>query len=395
MIKDFYLPGLNSKSQDDIERKKENKEFEEIIKTVDEKNHNSLYNFINNIDNFYSKSFNNLEDCKIREKRLIEFETPNRAKITHEYDIQIKGNKKSMFDEYNYLFNPKNRLSWLKIKQDGKRIIVADNNIVKESIKNKLIPDLKKVNLSKINPDDFYDYLWERKDGYPCFIKLEYNCQKNILIEAEYYDSIKENNKKSKNGNIFCPFEERRILYEYYPLKNYSSWLYIRAPKNFNVEIEKDIDYSEEINDVIHYDKENKKENSDPDIKTLTIINKKEADKEKYIVKLNIKITIPKSLKCWFKSIYFISGFTVLLLLINIVNHIYLIKYKPLFDCDFLEKLIENDNFHRIVLALIAGIITTRGWLISEETILSKYSKYLTIFMVLLIVIPIILSVLK
>lgn len=51
----------------------------------------SLFNlFLSNHEAFYKQNFSELVNSIVREKRLIVFETPNRAKITHEYDVSIK-----------------------------------------------------------------------------------------------------------------------------------------------------------------------------------------------------------------------------------------------------------------------------------------------------------------
>lgn len=392
MIKEFYLPGLNSKSKRDFTK---NPEFESIKLTIQKIDYDFLYDFLFVPNHFYRDNFNALENCKIREKRLIEFETPNRAKITHEYDIQVTEGKDDVYKGYNYLFNPRNRLSWLKIKQEGKRILVASNDTIKEIVQPVLESDLTKLIPDKKSRDSFFDYIWKNQIGYPCFIKVEKIERENFLIEAEYYDSIKENQENIKKGYIFSPFEERNISYEYYPLKSYSSWLYVRAPKNFNLTIDREkLEYNENVNLIECYDEETKN-NSDPDIKTLTIINLKEAEEIDYIVKLNIGIRIPKSLKIWFKSIYFISSAVVLLSLINLINSICLLFCKPIFECDLIGKIVDDNNFNGVIIALFAGIIATRGWMISEETILKKYSKYLTIIMLALIIIPVILCLIK
>ena len=248
MIKEFYLPGLNSKSERNFDK---DTEFEAIKSTVQiqKETYHFLYDFLFEPNHFYRENFSALEKCKIREKRLLEFETPNRAKITHEYDIQVSEIDKEVYEKYNYLFNPRNRLSWLKIKQEGKRILIASNETIKEVVKPQLQSDLKKLIPNQKVQDDFFDYVWKNQVGYPCFIKVENIGRNNFLIEAEYYDSIKEDSENIKKGNWFFPFEERNISYEYYPLKESSSWLYIRAPKNFNLTIDdENLKYKKNVN---------------------------------------------------------------------------------------------------------------------------------------------------
>jgi hypothetical protein len=358
MKKKFYLPGLYSKSE-----KKFDFELQEKVYALDKEKTPLLHQFIQNPTDFYKENFSALEKCKRREKRLLEFETPNRAKITHEYDVFSY--KKFNFDTYYYLFNPSSRLNWLKIKQEGRRILIANNDEIKRLVKKKLAEELSIYNENTKGQEKFFNSIWKNQKGYPCFIKLEDIKKQDFLIEIEFFDSIKED----KQSNKFCcgllsPFDERSISYEYEALKGYSSWLYVRAPKDFNISIDK-------TNPEIELNKE-----ADPDINALTIkdINS--------TVDILLTISIPPARKLWFKSIYWASLIMIGLLL----NNVYIKICKPLFIVDFSLQNIDL----RIVLALVAGIITTRGWLITEETILKRYSKYLTRILVLLVVLSII-----
>jgi hypothetical protein len=385
MMKKFYLPGLLSISPRDFKGKIDADKKAEFDKIIKEKAHTfRLYEFLYQTNHFYRKNFNTLEKCKIREKRLLAFETPNRCKITHEYDIIVYEKDKDVYNNYNYLFNPINRLNWLKIKQNGKRILIAPNDVIKKMVKSKLEYDLKSFISSSKEQDLFFEYIWDLQISYPCFIKIEDISRENFLIEAEYYDSTEETDKNTKKCYIFA---EREISYKYYPLRNFTSWLYVQAPKDFNLKIEC-LNDEEKIN-IVEYDKNNK--NSDPDIKTLIIKNLKEADEESYNVEIKIKIEIPESLKCWFNSIFWLSCTVASLLFIHLVNHIFLIPHFNFSHWDPIGKIMSNGNFHKVILAIVAGIVTTRGWLISEETILRRYSKGLTFITLVLIIMSILL----
>jgi hypothetical protein len=379
MKKQFYLPGLNSKPErkkdSKPERKKDpNLELQKLVDEMDCKKNFLLYKFVNTPNDYYIENFGELERCKQREKRLLEFETPNRAKITHEYDIKLERGFK--FGGYHYLFNPTNRLSWLKIRQDGNRITIASNDEIKELVKTKLNQELDKYG----NKEALFDYIWKNKKGYPCFIKLEKSNRKHILLETEYFDSVKKDDTNPNKNyiGIFSPFDERSISYEYEPLNGHSSWLYVRSPKKFNVSVKVN-NINNSVNDIEFHEEIE----SDPEISTLTIINKQNSPNSN--VKMNIEIAIPPSLKNWFQTIYVCSISLIILLIAHILNKIYL--FLPLWISDITVSSIVDI---RIVLALVAGIITTRGWLISEETILKRYSIYLTRILVLLIVLSII-----
>lgn len=383
MKKRFYLPGLNSKSKKVIEK---DENIENIIFSVDKDLCPLVYNFTKNTNRFYQENFNVLNSVKLREKRLLDFETPNRSRIVHEYDIQLPSNFK--FDKFYYLFNPFNRLSWLQVSQENKRLIIANNEKAKSFVYNIMEPELKCLsNGYNISDIDLFNYLWKHKLGYPCFVKIEnINCN-NFILTAEYFDSIKPDNSKTKlSANFFLPIEERTINYEYFPLKERSSWLYLKAPKNFNISIN-NVKYRREVNSIDKYNLE--ENNSDPDIISLTIVNSGEIQGIDMNVYFDINITVPESLKIWYLSIYYSSLFILGLLLFHLINSLYFFfNFPVLVAFNPFEKILRSDNLNSIILTVIAGIIATRGWLISEETILKQYSKNLTIVMLLLLLIP-------
>jgi hypothetical protein len=196
------------------------------------------------------------------------------------------------------------------------------------------------------------------------------------LLEVEYYDSIVENTKK-KRYNIFNPLEERVITYEYEPFANHSSWLYIRSPQNFNLSI----DTSKIISDQYKMEHDN---TSDPEIRSLTIVSYSDVNEN---VQFNIEITVPTSLKTWFLSIYSIFFVVLIILGLHLLNKLWINIFGALFSIgDIFGNIVNQSYFENIVLALVARIIATRGWLISEETILKSYSKYITYMMLLLLI---------
>lgn len=380
MIKDFILSGLINKS-------KEGPKNASLQGEINEKETPKTYLFVTNPTRFYIDYCQNIEIRKLREKRFIDFETPNRALITHEYDMELL--KDFDYDSYYYFFNPMNRLSWLKISQEDKRISVADSQVVKDIIKDVLKDELNKI--QEIN----FENLWKDKIGFPCFIKLEKMCSTNFLLSALYYDSIVED--KSQFSWYSCiikflsPLIERKIQYEYEPLRieNRSSWLYIKSPSSFNLKIkEEDIDCCSDDYDI---DGSNIiKDRVDPEKISLTIIRKKELSGAN--VNINFKIVVPCSLKVWYLSIYYLSFIACFVLILNFVNSIYLKYCQPIFNSNIIADIVQNKNFSAYLVTIIAAIITTRGWLISEETILKRYSITITIFMVSLMALHILIS---
>lgn len=369
MINEYYLPGLNDNSQ-------------RVSLQSDITNNDTpkIYLFLTNADAFYDKYCRNLDAFKLREKRFLDFETPNRALITHEYDIEISDDNFE-YKDYYYLFNPKARLSWLKISQEGKRLSIAGEKVVKSYIKEILQSELSHVSIS-------FDEIWQNKIGLPCFIKLERGQYKNFLLTASYYDSIKQNepSKPFWGKSIFSPLMERRIKYDYLPLKGKSSWLYIKAPNNFNISIDKENIEPQDVN-TIDYANSGKRD-ADPGKLSLTIINKENfRSLKRTAVPLNFCITVPLPLKAWFLSIYYIAIAILIMLCITIGNEIWLYFLTPIFNIERpIILLFENKNFGAIIMGMVAAVLTTRSWLISEETITRYYSIYLTGIMVLIVI---------
>lgn len=71
---------------------------------------------------FYQKHCNELAGRIIREKRILEFETPNRVKVTYEYDIEAS--KKDVGEkDIVFLFLPDKRKSWQKSLLMGRGLL--------------------------------------------------------------------------------------------------------------------------------------------------------------------------------------------------------------------------------------------------------------------------------
>lgn len=368
MKNEYYLPGLNANQS-----KQDNLSFD-----IFEEKTPKAYKFYKDTSAFYREYCDNLNNVKLREKRFLNFETPNRALITHEYDIRIENS----FD-YNklyYLFNPIERLSWLQIFQEEKRLSVSESSQVKNVIKDILLPELA---IAYKDSDAKFEELWKKKRGLPCFIKLEKTNYNDCLLTASYYDSIRQ--QGCDKSSYFRPLSERSIQYEYFPLKNKSSWLYIKAPENFNIKYHLNESTLNKDKNEIDYTNASHKE-ADPEKISLTIINRKSTNTKDDTENIKFDIIVPKSLKIWFLSLYYLTMTMFFILLCSFSNSLYLLWFKPLSNINPLDVLIKSNDFGGLVLAIIGAVIATRGWLIKEETILKKYSIYMT-FMLLFIIV--------
>lgn len=337
-----------------------------------------IYSFLTNPDDFYIKYCPSLLFQITREKRFLDFETPNRVHITHEYDIQLKN--EFNFNKYYFLFNPLNRLGWLKIRQGREWITIAKSTEVKKTIFRILWPEIQLF----ANPKETMQQIWGLKRGYPCFIKLNKSHVDNFILSCMYYESIKPDSVKRTQCYFswLNPLKERNIIYSYIPIEKASSWLYIKAPDHFVIKYEK-ADFDSE-NNIIEIS--TLSEGDEPDLEkiSLTIINKREPTKN--IPKITFGIKVPTSLKFWYFTIYYLSILTLLLTIGSFINKLYLKFYEPLFYININPDLFSHGEFISLVLAIIAGIIATRGWLIHEETILKKFSTHESIILFLIII---------
>lgn len=336
-----------------------------------------IYTFLINPEMFYNTYCPSLVKYAIREKRFLDFETPNRVQITHEYDIRLID--KFELNQYYYLFNPHNRLGWLKIRQGIDRITIAKSTVVQKIVIKALGPELIMFD----NPQKIMNEIWKLKKGLPCFIKLNNTKASDFILATTYYESIKQDTQSKLNKIIsfFNPIKERRIKYSYYPLERSSSWLYIKAPEHFIVkycgEVSKD-------NNSIETTTLTNDSEPDPEKISLTIINKRNPSMD--IPVINFGIKVPVSLKSWYFTIYLLSLIIMGLSIYSCINRIFLKLFNPIIYTSFNPDFLSNDKFSGIIFAIIAAIITTRGWMIHEETILRKFAVheswilFLTIF---------------
>lgn len=126
-----------------------------------------IYTFLKNPELFYNTYCPSLVKYAIREKRFLDFETPNRVQITHEYDIRLIDIFE--FNQYYYLFNPYNRLGWLKIRQGIDRITIAKSTVIQKIVIKALISELIMFD----NPPQNNERDLEAKEGFAMFYKVK------------------------------------------------------------------------------------------------------------------------------------------------------------------------------------------------------------------------------
>lgn len=321
-----------------------------------------IYLLLTETTRFYTEQFAELQSHIMREKRLMVFETPSRVLMTHEYTIEDIGNLKNGF---YFLFNVTERLSWLKIQIEGNRVSIASKQKIIAYLKNKLGKELVELsNLLNTDVEATAYRLYEASDGKPCFVEFnqkENKGQQSILLSVTFFDSIR--NKILKNGtNILSPLREKSIAYKYNTLSNKASaWIYFKAPSNFVLSI----NYGDIPAHLIEASPSN-----DEEITSLVL----KPNGETLSIVFDILVNVPPALKWWYNGLLYLSYTICSICFIALLTSLF--KNIP---AEFTSTLYNS------VYAVVAALIATRGWLMSEEQVMKIISKLYTILVCLLL----------
>lgn len=324
----------------------------------------NIYKLLTETTAFYEQHFDHLIAKVAREKRRMEFETPNRVRLTNEYELE---NTDDLKDGEYYLFNTRDRLSWLTIFTDDKQVAVVSRKRVMDLLRGCLKAELGKLASQIKKPqEELIEYLYEMSDGKPCFI----SCKSDVKsIRLSYYDSVQSDKgkKNSKGCKYFQPIFEKSIAYNYRTLAPTSNcWFYIRAPKDFNISV---VDDRNGINIE-------RQSSQDFEVQSMVI----KGSKDRQIVRFDIDVKVPIGLKWWYVAIYWISIIAILFALLLIIAH---------YCGDACENCWWNiliKNAGKGWYAIIAALITTRGWMMHESHAFNFLSKSYTVFVILLLI---------
>ena len=326
------------------------------------------YSLLTETTKFYTENFSDLQKYIKREKRLVVFETPSRVSLTHEYTIEGAGN---ISQGFHFLFNTRERLSWLKIFLEDKRVSIASRTKVVSLLINKLGAELENfAKLLNSSKENVALRLYEASDGKPCFVEFnhkEYKGQQSLLLSITFFDSIR--NKVSHcRKRWWSPLQEKQIKYNYSSISGDSNaWIYFKSPANF-------------VLSTNHSAKEGEFEASpsnDDEIKSLVLTPKG----KKLSVDFIISIDVPNALKIWYNVMLYLACAGILwgAFLFGFIIH-----------TSISEKTIET--FNNCSYAIIAALIATRGWLMSEEQVMKTISNLYTYIICILIAIIMLLS---
>lgn len=321
----------------------------------------NIYSLLTETTKFYTENFSDLQKYIKREKRLVVFETPSRVSMTHEYTIEGVGD---ISQGFHFLFNTRERLSWLKIFLEDKRVSIASRDKVISLLVKKLDAELDDfATVLQISPKDTAIRLYEASDGKPCFVEFnhkEYKGQQSLLLSITFFDSIRNKVSQCKK-RWWSPLQEKQIQYNYSTISgDANAWVYFKSPTNF-------------VLSTSHNAKEGEFEASpsnDDEIKSLVLTPKG----EKLSIDFTISIDVPKALKIWYNVMLYLAYLGTLWGLILVGNVLWY---------SIPDKIIET--FNNCSYAIIAALIATRGWLMSEEQVMKKISNCYTYIICLLI----------
>lgn len=316
---------------------------------------------------FYEEVFGELISHVVREKRQLVFETPNRVELTNEYELE---DLKGLADGDYFLFNTRDRLSWLTIYLENEHIPVVSRNRIYELLSLRLKgEDVKMATAIGWSKEQLIKLLYFLSDGKPCFIHYT---GKRHSIKLTYYDSLQKGEGEGLKGHkLMKPIVEKTLSYNYQPVSSTANnWFYTRSPKDFQLEA------------IVPKEKEKyieRQSSQDPEIHSLVIRGDEGADN----IPFTIMVKVPEGLKWWYYGLYYASLIATVLLSISIILLI-------LIDVKLLQPYSVAG-----VYALFAAMITTRGWLMHDAHVFNKLSILYTVISFTMLFEAIVYTVLK
>ena len=338
--------------------------METRIKEAILKQKSALCLFLEDERAFYQKYYHTLTDRIIREKRILEFENPNRVKVCYEYDVvalPVKNKEKE--EDITFLFLPDKRKSWLKVLFNGKRVTVADGkkvrNVLFEVVKNDVVALRREVDYAKTEYS-LWEEIWDDKKPIPSFVfskDVDAQLSDGGIVEIAFYDFLDvDTSKKRCRARLF---DEKYYQYDYPQVANGNSWLYVKAPGKFDINVVYDKRYVE------------KNAGKDPEIKSFTIKGNEAPD----VAQFKLSVKVPRTLRLWYSALVilgvaFVLGF-VGVFIAALLKGIDASKFSPVYA--------------QVGISIIAAIIATRGWLMNEETVLGRVSKWFTWIVIVIV----------
>ena len=302
--------------------------------------------FCSNELEFYYKYFNQFTKSVIREKKILEFETPNRMKVTYEYDV---GGKVAPAEQL-FVFLPNTRKNWMKVFWMGTRLAICSSEKIGKEVYNKIEDDLIALQKELQYEGTALEY-WEKRvwPGHiPCFVEGSFmkNSIETGQLIVEFYDSFETYERPKSKCSLF---DERRYVYNYALEFGNSHWIYVKAPDKFQVEMSPEDNRADKI------------KGNDPEIQAYRI----HPGHGSKTIKFNIDILVPQTLKWWYRMIIYFGVAYIIAFFWIACAHIK--EGEPL-----------SPAFAQVGISLVAAIIASRGWMMNDETVLKRVSNYMT-----------------
>lgn len=303
--------------------------------------------FCSNELEFYRQYFNQFTSHVIREKRILEFENPNRVKMTYEFDVvKLEQTTVPLF-----VFLPSTRKNWMKVYWEGKRVPICSADQIIPSVYDKVEDDLKKLQGILQFTETPLEYwgknVWP-KHSLACFVDGSFA---NQSIDAgqlivEFYDSFEHFERVGHKCNLFV---ERRYSYDYSIDYGSSHWIYVKAPDKFQVVMASKDTRAEVIR------------GNDPEIQAFKI----HSGRIQEPIHFTIDVRVPRTLKWWYGMIVILG-----------------ILFIPAFVCIswiLIKKGAQlTPAFAQVGISIVAAIIASRGWMMNDETVLKRVSLTMT-----------------
>lgn len=326
--------------------------MEQRIKDLLLQQKSALSLFVKDDRAFYAKYCHEFTDRIIREKRILEFENPNRVKVTYEYDFVPETKNANTSDGFVFLFLPDKRKSWLKIFNSGKRLAIPNSAAIRDHLLKIVTEDverLKKDSGFEEDANKLWELIWEEKGSIPCFVYEEEGMIEGI-IEIVFYDFLDKDETKQQ---CCCRlFDQKYYKYSFPKEAKGNSWLYVKAPSKFELDVS--------------FDGEGVKpnQNDDPEIQSYTIFG----GKGRAVVYFKITVKVPRTLKFWYGALVGLGVAYVVAFLF--------VASKAMRQGLTIKEF--SPVYAQVGISIITAIIATRGWLMNEETVLGRVSKWLT-----------------
>lgn len=332
-----------------------------------------MYELLTNTTRFYERHFGQLINCIVREKRCLEFETPQRVIMQFEYELD--GMESLINDEIYYLFNTRDRLSWLKICMNNQQVPVAPSELVKQLLAGVLGEEL--IAMSKllgVSKEKLLDDLYDWSDGKPCFV---YYIKNSRSVKISYYDTVEiDTKRKSKWYYHLSPVGEYEVNYFYRPIsRTANSWFYVKAPEHFIIKVH-----------AANTERMEASKSNDNVVSSFMY----RANGEEYVYEHTLLLRVPSSMKSWYVVIW-LAAF--LLITWSVVACIHDFCKSGCCWCHLTKKWLVD--LPKVMLSMITILLATRGWLIHEEYLLGRISKWYTYLMIILLLGVIIIGMLS